>query len=298
MTSLENLKKVKIFHEKSSIGIPDLRTREANKMKKFMSFKHIHRLFITCVFMVVFCTSCKNKEDHVQEKENVVSFSPASEKPCIESSQIIYHRLHHDPLNQNRLKLLSTWICDTKPNNVWFVRVLGSLHIFNVLRADIYFLPDYSSGRLRKGKFTRYDSFDFRDSKKALVEQGYDPNKLPKPEYREYVYVLPKNDTPSPNQLPSSESLLPFTVADGFADQEIVEIIDFVRLQKPMRMILKNVPWDLNDQLPIMRIWKNQGNIIIMTGTQESPLSGSGQRLTIKKTDGGYELISKTSWIS
>jgi hypothetical protein len=268
--------------------------------------KAMNRLLIIATIIMVFCTSCTRKEFQPEEMVNILTLYPAPEIPCIESSHLFYHNhINPEPLSKEQLKILSTFVCETKPNHVWFVRVLYNRR--DTLNATIYFLPDYSSERLRKGKFTSYNSFfGYKSPKRYLDEHGFDPNEVPKPEYYEYVDVLPKYYSPSPGQTPISDHLIPFSVSTNLSDQEIIEISDFIRFENIKKPKPNDSSLDLleiedvdpiNRNLPIMLITKEGKNIKVTTGTQEGPWAGIGQILEIKKIENGYELVSIGMWV-
>ncbi|MHC4881409.1 MAG: hypothetical protein ACYTFX_02240 [Planctomycetota bacterium] len=258
----------------------------------------MNRLFVIAACVMVFFTSCTNKEYQEQEMVNTLTLHPTPQETCIQNKQIIYHRtLNPEPLNQEQLKILSAFVCDTKPNYVWFVRVLYNRQ--NMLRADIYFLPDYSLGRLRKGKVAYYDSFfGLTLPKRLLEEQGFDPNEVPKPEYHEYVDVLPEYYSPSLGQIPYTDYLMPFSVSDDFTDQEIIEIVDFIRSYSAENLNPYEESLHIDTDLPIMSITKKGENIKVGTGTREGPEAGMGQEIHLQKTDDGYEIKNVILWVS
>lgn len=253
----------------------------------------------TTAFLYV---SCSKEAYQSQETVNLLSYYPAPSQSCIEPSRIIYHNtLDPAPLTKNQLDELSKFVCDTKPNNVWFVRVLYNRQ--KILRAEIFFLPDTSSSRIMKGKSAYYDSQFLLFPKAHLDEQkaNYYLKSL-RPEYYEYVQVLPEFYSPVPGDIPFNDYLLPFSVSGDFSDQEIIEIVDFMRSIPTLKRDSKEgrlvYPEKINSQLPIRFIERKNGQIEVMTGTLEGPESGSGECLMIKKSDGGYELISIGMWMS
>ena len=89
------------------------------------------------------------------------------------------------------------------------------------------------------------------------------------------------------NEIPSAEYLLPFSVLGDFSDHEIIEIVDFIRADKT-----------LDKRLPIMFITKERDAIKVQTGTQEAPLSGSGEIIYLQKENNRFKVKKIFFWIS
>lgn len=261
----------------------------------------MHIQLIIYALLVIFCVSCSDPEHQDQKMVNILSLRPKPPLICIESKQIVYNnRLDPEPISQDQLKSLSTLVCETKPNHVWFVRVLYNRK--DTLRASIYFLPENSSGRIKKGKLTYYDSQYYTFPEDYITKKYINYNHDLKPEYYDYVQVLPELHSPVPGEIPYIAYMLPFSVSNNLTDLEIIEIVDFIRtgpiLKKEDEGSINAYGEKPDPNIPIMSIKKVDGNIEVRMGTLEGPLSGSGQFLTIKKTDDEYELISIGMWVS
>lgn len=245
--------------------------------------------------LLLFNASCKN--NHLETEEvNILSYYAAPEQPCIESSQVIYHeRLDPEELNNSQLELLSRFVCSTKPNNVWFVRVLYNYE--EILTSTIYFLPDRSSKRIRKGKAVRYYSYRYTVPKKYLDIFEIDRKEAIKPDYYEYTVVLPESSSSPAEQIPAADHLLPFTVSGRISDQEVTEIVDFIRSGMKKKLLPGEKSYRIDHKLPIMSITKEGSIIIIRTGTQESGKAGSGEIIHLQKTREGYKIIKQEIWV-
>ncbi len=247
--------------------------------------------------LILLNMSCINKHYPELEKANLLSYYAAPKQSCIESSQLIYHEtLDPEPLDQNQLDMLSRLVCLTNPNYVWFTRVL--YHRRGTLRATIYFLPDSSSQRIKKGKATYFDSTYFTLPKEYLDEQKIDPNNVFSPEYYEYVQVLPRYYSPSPGQIPTTDYLLPFSLSGKFTEQEIIEIVDFVRSDNINKTRFGESDFRIDNQLPIMWIRKENEIIKIKTGTLEGPQMGAGEEIYLQKLGDGYTVTKCFWWVS
>lgn len=258
-------------------------------------------LILLCALLVA--ASCARKQPGdtrlnigvTPDKEGVLKQDLTAQEIRIMPSQVIYHpRFKPEPLTNEQSAILSRRIDSTKLDRkeVWFVRVLYNRN--KDLTAKIYFMPEATSDRTRKGKYIYHRLVDF-ESVGKLTEEA------PTPEYFEYYQVSPKQNTfGAEAAIPPQNSMLPFAAPEGFSEQEVVKIVDFVRSAPKVK--LKTRPGliylQIRQNLPIMTI-KRQGQIIeVKTGTQEGGLSGRGQFLEIQKTHEGYELIGVQEWVS
>jgi hypothetical protein len=232
--------------------------------------------------------------DMETDKGGVLAKDTNAEESFISPSQVIYHtRLTTEPLTRRQFGMLSKSIKNVRLDNkdVWFVRILCNLHPH--LNAKIYFMPDTTSKRTRKGKYTYFRLIDL-----ALLDLKVED--LKPPECLEYIQVSLKDKTFTAQvAIPPQNSMLPFSVSENFTDQEIVEIVDFIRT-RPMNTRRKTgrLYFQVKRNLPIMTIIKEGEVIKVRTGTQEHGLAGRGQVLEIRKTDQGYELTDVTEWVS
>jgi hypothetical protein len=242
--------------------------------------------------------SIQNDSLWLFEMRRIDSSHSSNGRTCIEPSQVIYHpRLNPESLTQRQLQMLTASVNQEMltEKKVWFVRVLYNRN--ERLTTVIYFMPALVSKRIRKGEYVYYQ-YDPR-----LMAIAQQMGKELEPECHEYYQVSPKGK-PFTIQasIPSLNSMLPFRVPKSFLEQEVVEIVDFIRSapkekSKTERGLVYFVS-EVDQSLPIMTIRKEGEIIKVRTGTQEDGLAGSGQFLDIKKTEEGYELVEIGEWVS
>lgn len=258
-------------------------------------------LFILLCVMIVTASCVREQSQDASvkpnietDKECVITQNITTEKNYIKPSQVIYHtRLDPEPLTNKQLAWLSKYIKRARldQKEIWFVRVI--LNRNQYLNAVIYFIPDITSSRIRKGKYIHC-----KHNPRLVSKLGEETLKF---EAREYCQVSLKEKPFTPQiEIPPQNSLLPFAVPKDFSEQEIVDIVDFI-LSAPKekaKTCINLIYAGIFQNLPIIRI-KREGEIIrVKTGTQEHGIAGSGLILEIRKTGEDYELIMTTVWVS
>jgi len=260
------------------------------------------RRFIILWFVPLVIASCASektqdrnvKQDIEPDNGTALTKNFKAEDSYTSSSKIIYHtRLKPDPLTKRQIGMLSKSIKNVRldKKDVWFVRVLYNRN--RHLKAKIYFMPETTSKRTRKGKYIYCRLVDL-----ALLDLKI--NDLKPPEYMEYIQVSLK-DKPFTAQveIPPQNSMLPFSVSESFTDQEVVEIVDFIRSGPKILSTKPNVMYfPVERDTPIMTIIKEGEVIKVRTGTKEHGIAGMGQVLEIRKTEQGYELTDVIEWLS
>jgi hypothetical protein len=258
-------------------------------------------ILLFVLLVVVSCSSCEPQDGNakpVNESDigNVLTKEINTEERQINPSQVIHHtRFKTEPLTNQQFAMLSRSIKNVRLDNkdVWFVRVLYNSR--RHLTAKIYFMPDFASNRLRKGKYIYYRLAD-------LALEDLKIGDLKPSEYLEYIQVSLKEEPFTAQvEIPPQNSMLPFSVSESFTDQEVVEIVDFIRSGPKMLSAKPNVtylPVNVKRNLPIMTIIREGEVIKVRTGTQEHGIAGMGQVLEIRKTDQVYELTEISEWLS
>jgi hypothetical protein len=216
----------------------------------------------------------------------------------LDKNQISYgSRLEPNALTEKQLKDLGEYISKktTPSQELWFIHVRYNQEDY--LTATIYLKPQYTEGRIRKGQYFGYDS---KFSKYKLTELAKKQMNYMEMELPEYMQVCFK-DIPfgADLEIPPQNSLFPFNVPDGFSDEEIVEVIDFIRSGPSIKSKRTDSYYpETPSNSPIVSIEREGELIGVNTGSQEGPVSGGGVGMTIKKTESGYELISIGMWWS
>ena len=171
--------------------------------------------------------ACKRTDtEETPEAEKVVEV-----KGVIDESRVVYHtRFAPNELGGEELAELGDFVerMDLTAEDVWFVRVLWNGK--DILTVDIYFWPESASGRIRRGKWVRYNSSSWLSRKEFKGIRGMPEFELPPVDLDEYVQVSLK-DAPFGDEIeiPWEAKMVPFRAPEGFSEEEIVEIVDFVR---------------------------------------------------------------------
>jgi len=122
-------------------------------------------------------------------------------------------------------------------------------------------------------------------------------------------WQVSRSDQPFREELTvPDESLLPFAVPEGFTEEEVIEIVDFLRSGPSEEPDGSNAsgyprtlgfPQRLDGAQPIHSIERRDGVIEVRTGVQQDMLAGQGEILRCRKRDDGtFEVLSLGMWIS
>ena len=193
---------------------------------------------------------------------------------------------------------------------VWFLHVVRNREYrdYQDLCVVAYFTPEFRAARLRKGKaagivlkipIVKGKVKAFRTPTTRSIQMA--PFAL-----GDYWQVsLPNKPFDGEFDCPTTQ-LLPFTAPKGFEDKEIIDLVDLVRGNpKPERAEAKpeeiriQIPERIDGKRPILEFDRLPDGVIeVRTGTQEGPLSGSGEMVRLKKLKDGYKVISIGQWVS
>jgi hypothetical protein len=169
--------------------------------------------------------------------------------------------------------------------DVWFVLVLRN----NGSRATVsaYYVPDAQSPRVRRG---------------MAFENIGGVRTLP------YAQVSASDDPFEGRPVPPDDfALLPFALPDDFTDEELIEIVDFIRSPppwSPRRLVGSDgrgvgfefpVRVDPND--PIYRIRREGQTVIVEMGMIEGGLSGYMKVFTCEKLDGAWKITDTSRYL-
>lgn len=189
----------------------------------------------------------------------------------------------------------------------WFIHARAVWK--NDFAATVYFKWDFESPRIRRGICMPVVSRAARSSVGEILKALGGTGGTDYPTAR-YCQVSAKGTEFAGDDAPPALTNLPFRDPEGFTDAEIVAIVDFVRANpriavadvgkgasKPAAGALTIERAD--SRLPILEITRDGGIIEVKTGSLEGPLSGAGEILRIRATDGGgYELVEFAFWVS
>jgi hypothetical protein len=281
-------------------------------------------LFFLCILICVSSCGRRSSPESIlpQREESSQNVRVTDTIPTVQitQDQVIYYSPNHpEPLTQVQLDELSQCASQVRPLNqsIWFVRVL--LNWDTDLTARIYYMPDFSDMRIRKGKYFTYNSYgnnikttkeSFPDNSPSQANSAQDTSgSIPhlfrereKPNCLDYIQVSKANELFSVGriEIPPQNNMLPFGTPKGFSEQEIIGIIDFIRSEPKVTRALhsSSAVIKIDPTLPIENIYREGETIEIRTGTEEGRLMGGGEVIEIKMTDSGYELIHVGGWIS
>ena len=226
---------------------------------------------------------------------------------------VVYSRrragLGHPALSDEQIATILQASADRKPEGkaIWFIYALANWEVKGQREGtvEVFFSPDSQTPRLRKGEFFRMTTKPIpkqtasKDVPPTMPANPRDAGPGPSNEY----WQVSQRDEPfeAGLQVPTPD-LLPFTRPDGFSEEDVVRLVDFVRSSPPTPRDSPNsvpVPDRIDGSLPILSIRRNADVIEVRTGTLEGPLSGRGEQLQIQKAaDGGFELLKAAQWVS
>jgi hypothetical protein len=245
----------------------------------------------------------------------VATTAPATQPvPAPADVPIVYGPRHHlppgdPPLSAEQLQTILQRAQARCPEGqrVWFIHALANWDMGERREAsvEVFFTPETQTARLRKGRFIRYvdRSPELMAAVEALLREWDGGTTAPRaPEPLPEYWQVSRPDHPFTGQpgLPRG-SLIPFPAPEGFTEDEVIEIVDFVRSKPRQRQERGTiaVPGSLDTSLPIHRMLRDGDIIEVWTGVQEDMLAGAGEILRCrKKADGGFEVISIGRWYS
>lgn len=208
---------------------------------------------------------------------------------------VIYHPLlKPDELQAGQLERILDKVrqSGSQHRKIWFVRVLPNeadrLDTFN---AVVYYRPEYSSERLRKGRFFRIDGLTMTDDDRGEALDGNPPDEAAV--CQDYCQVSsPDRGFGFELEVPPHDLLFPFSRGEDVSDEEVVEVADFVRSMAQSGNSYSGFKGDA----PVVLIEKKDGLIEIRAGATDGLVSGAGHILRIRKTGARYELMNVVPW--
>lgn len=219
-------------------------------------------------------------------------------------------RFAHPAPTQEQLEELLRWVLPRagKNRDVWFIyaRANWKLETGRELNATVYFTPKRESARLRKG-VSRHVGLSIARilELEALIEQlEAQPQPKESPPLPEYWQISLKGHPFAEMLEVPDGTLLPFPKPEGLSEQEVIEIVDFVRTNPkqpqtdPNRVSSASL-WGFDGSRPILSINKSDGVIEVRSGTREGILSGSGQIIRLMRTgDDTFDVLAIGQWVS
>lgn len=203
-----------------------------------------------------------------------------------------------------------------KEKDVWFILLKNNSERDGVLRynVNVYFTPEFATARLRKGRYIGLGGGieEIREILRKLFpeseggDQGARQNDSRIAKERRFerlcgYYQVSQRDEPFGNDLGIPRgTLLPFAAPEGFADDEVVDLVDFIRTNPPglQRPNAITFPTRFDGTAPIISIKRTGGMIEILCGVSEGMLSGMGEMMQCKKEKGAYKVMALGQWVS
>lgn len=220
------------------------------------------------------------------------------------SVPVIYHkRLSPEPLSRKQmgelLKYAQTFV--TEDRQLWFLWVLYNRRYEGQdnYRVVVYFTPETTSGRIRKGVCATFSyrapSISQEELDKQIKKFG-GKIRIPEDHLHPYRQVSLANEPfDEILKVPDNSMLIPFEKSPDVTDQEAVAVVDFLRNHPGDS---KFMFYGLEKDEPVKSIKKEGGKLIVVTGVQEGMMAGSGREIECIKNGDSYKLLGVTFWLS
>jgi len=190
---------------------------------------------------------------------------------------------------------------------VWFILVRSNWEYDGELQlgATVHYSPDVSGARLRKGKCTSMGIGPFTTKMEALLrkletEGLAEPGNEGSDALSDYWQVSLRDQPFNETLGVPRGTLLPFDPPEGLPDDEVIEILDYLRTcpPQPQQPGSFAFPERFDGDAPIRSIERRDGGIEVRSGTQEGLLSGHGESVRLVKKQDGFHVESIGNWNS
>jgi hypothetical protein len=218
--------------------------------------------------------------------------SEVNEPKSTSDPRILYWpRLKPEPLSDEQVRRISQAVEDIgQGRDLWFVLVLRNKE--NCETVHVYCVPDMQSRRVRRGM--AFENIWGRGHFLSACTFSY-------------AQVSASDDPFEGHPVPPRDfALLPFALPDDFTDEELIEVVDFIRSPsarsprvpkgddgETFRYFL--FPVDPND--PVYRIRRHGEAVTIEMGLVEGPLSGYLNVFTCQKVDGVWTIGDRAGYL-
>ncbi len=195
-----------------------------------------------------------------------------------------------------------------KGQHVWFIWVHDNFEFSGELycNATVYFTPTMVTSRIRKGQ-----SIGFWQDVSSFSKRLGRPVKT-REDLSDYCQVALR-EKPFGQELDvPAGTLMPFAPPKGFADDEVVEIVDFIRTnpkktEQPEVTFVRSEgdtytvyhrPVTFDGSQPILSIERKNGTIEVRAGTVQRTWAGAGQMLRLIEAPEGFKVLEIFLWVS
>ena len=242
---------------------------------------------------------------------------PEKSTPATEidlSIPVVYDpRLKPLPLTDEQKKeiLRQAALVTPKEQRLWYLHVAHNYLWGEELwpNVTVYFTPDVTTPRLRKGKCLRINTLVwwkmFMINRTGRKELWINPKTFDSQELQKHVrdyWQVSFRDRPFTAELhPPTKPLWPFAVSAGLTDEEVVEIADFVRpFSEPG--LTPGAPQryhPIDATQPILSISRlEDGSIEVWTGSVQGPTAGRGHYLKLHRAGKSFVVVKTWLWVS
>jgi hypothetical protein len=198
-----------------------------------------------------------------------------------------------------------------KEGPIWFVYVHsndGNEGKGRGYQVSVYFRPTEQKDRLRKGTVVTIDHRRVGWWRQLSEEQNRAiATQLP----NGYVDVTEPGERVGALKIPA-EVDVPVIAAEGMSDEEIVGVVDSLRSLRGKRVVepTETVGADgtrrvstpvfnrIDEDMPIMHMERSEDVITVSLGWMAYPLNGRGLRVTMRRTEKRYVVVSVGAWVS
>jgi len=186
---------------------------------------------------------------------------------------------------------------------IWYVRVAtndkykGEWHY----SAAVYYTPDVTTGRIRKGKMTGASSMfggvaEHKKLRERLRESAKrHPEELSDTDLGEWVQIAPA-DRPFGTELKVLfGAVAPFAPVKGISDDDLVAIVDDARRAHDVGRLA-----EVDEPICMIEIdGEEKDKFVVFFGWLDAPLAGGGSVVTVRKTPKGYKAPDGAGhWVS
>jgi hypothetical protein len=220
---------------------------------------------------------------------------------------VYYLRFDHPPLTAGQLDRILARAAPLCPagQRAWFVYVTANWERQGRLlaRAVVYFTPAWQTPRLRKGQYVLIDEkwADLVAGVSERLSSARPERDASREETPEYWQVSLRDQVFGAELETPHGSRLPFHKPDGFTEEEIVELVDFLRTSPRQRQEANSItsPKQFHGFRPIWSFSGDDGVIEVQNGAVQGMSAGHGELLRCKRNDDGtFQVLGIGEWYS
>jgi len=240
-----------------------------------------------------------------KDSQSSSSSQPSATEPCspvLQHPPVFYRQAgdpskHRPALSESELTRIVDSIAAETKGTIWFIRVNPSWGGGKTL--IVYLAPEKETPRIREGS-----AYSMRLSEKTtsiLLREEYIQVSKVDQTFAKQLTLPSTSDLPfsRPNVIdPNSKKSSPMP------EEELVRIVDFVRRPSSYENLdsARGAPSDTMikeiQEMPVLGVINEQGEIQVYFGFQDGPVSGYGLKVQLESTSTGYRVVDWSDWIS